>query len=123
MYKRQLDIQGAVEQLGFAVCGTAATGNEAIRLALEERPDLILMDIGLAGNIDGIETASRIHDVLNIPIIFLTAYSDQVMFTRAEAALPAGYIRKPLDIKELHIVIEHALYDRTGRAAKRSEDT
>jgi two-component system, cell cycle sensor histidine kinase and response regulator CckA len=105
-----LDIQKSLEELGFQACGIVATGEEAIRLALETRPDLILMDIRLDGYMDGIETADRIRSVLDTPIIFLTAFADQATLDRAKIAEPFGYITKPLEIRDLRTTIQIALH-------------
>ena len=105
-----LDIQNSLTQLGYQVCGRAIAGDEAIRLAMDTRPDLILMDIRLAGAMDGIEAAECIHAVLDTPIIFVTAYADQATINRAKIAQPFGYITKPLELRELHTTIEISLY-------------
>lgn len=105
-----LDIEMRLIGLGYQVVGTADTGQRAIRLAMEEQPDLILMDINLRGEIDGIETARQIEAQKKIPIVFLTAYADDSTFGKAVKMEPFGYILKPFDEKELHMTIEIALY-------------
>ena len=103
------DIQEFLEDLGYRVPGLAATGEEAIRAAEELAPDLILMDIGLKGEMDGIEAARRIRDRLNIPIIYLTGQGDEATVERAKRTDPFAYLRKPLNEKELPAAIEIAL--------------
>jgi CheY-like chemotaxis protein len=70
--------------LGYEVVGTIGTGEQALALAAQERPDLVLMDIELQGSIDGIEAARELHSRLDIPVVYLTAYSDDVTLQRAE---------------------------------------
>lgn len=96
-------------QLGYTVVGTASSGKAAIAKALETQPELILMDIIIKGEIDGIDTASYIREHLDIPIIFLTAYGDDDTVQRAKITQPFGYIVKPFTSKDLRIAIEIGL--------------
>ena len=105
-----LSMQRKLESLGYHVPVTVATGEEAIRQAERVEPDLILMDIMLAGGIDGITAASAIRENHNIPIIYLTAYSDDDTLRRARLTEPFGYLLKPFEGKELQTAIEMALY-------------
>ncbi len=105
-----LDIQRNIEKLGYSVAAIVSSGEEAIRQAGEARPDLILMDIILKGDMDGIQAAGEIRDRFNIPVIYLTAYGDDQTVQRAKVTEPFGYIHKPVDMKELHTAIELALY-------------
>lgn len=105
-----LDIQGRLKALGYHVAGITASGEEAIQIIEENRPDLILMDIMLEGTIDGIDTAAEIKKRHNIPIIYLTAYADNDTFKRAKITEPFGYIIKPFEDRELNLTIEMALY-------------
>ncbi|PCC70430.1 PAS domain S-box-containing protein [Nannocystis exedens] len=117
-----LDIQSQLEKLEYHVIGTAASGEEAICRASEGRPDLVLMDIRLKGALDGIAAASEIRTRLNIPVIYLTAYSDEETLDRARVTEPFGYLLKPFDQRELQVVIEMALYrHRIERALTESE--
>ena len=102
-------IASQLSQLGYIVTGKASSGKAAIHQASETQPDLILMDIVIKGDIDGITTASYIHEELDIPIIFLTAYGDEHTLERAKVTQPFGYIVKPFTIKDLRIAIEIAL--------------
>jgi len=95
---------------GYSVCSIASTGDEAIAKMEEHRPDLILMDIVLKGNMDGIETAERITSRFNIPIIYLTAYANKEYIERAKQTKPSGYLIKPFKEKELHANIEMAIH-------------
>ena len=105
-----LDIQNRLGKLGYQVAGRAATGQEAINMAAEIRPDLILMDIRLKGNIDGITAAEEIRAHLDIPMIYLTAYSDETTLQRAKITEPYGYLLKPFEDRDLQTTIAMALY-------------
>lgn len=94
---------------GFDVVNVVASGNDAIRRALCSCPDLILMDIMLEGKMDGIETAKKINKKIDVPIIFLTAYSDEDFIKRAEKLAPYGYILKPFRERDLIISIKMAI--------------
>jgi PAS domain S-box-containing protein len=117
-----LEIQSRLKTLGYAVSGAAASGDEAIRKVIELRPDLILMDIRIKGEMDGIETAAEIKKLYDIPIIFLTAYADPTTIQRAKITDPYGYIIKPFEERELHISIEIALYKDHTQKLIREKD-
>lgn len=103
-------IQMRLELYGYEVAGLANTANEALTLLEQSRPDLILMDIRLSGELDGIRAAERIRKSWDVPIIFLTAYSDDETLARAKITEPFGYIIKPFETRELVNNIEIALY-------------
>ena len=96
--------------LGYRTVAAASTGLEAIARAEETHPDLILMDIRIKGEMDGIEAASRITARCNIPIIYVTAHADQETLRRAKVTGPLGYVLKPFSERELQIAIEMAIY-------------
>ncbi|MBN8583629.1 MAG: PAS domain S-box protein [Ignavibacteria bacterium] len=104
------DIKNCLEGLGYIVPDVVFTGKEAILRAEELRPDLVLMDIVLKGDIDGIETAAEIRKKYNIPIVYLTAYEDDRTLKRAKMTEPLGYILKPFEERYLRSSIEMALY-------------
>lgn len=105
-----LDLQSTLEGMGYSVVAVASSGEEAIEKAEKTQPDLVLMDIMLAGDMDGVTAAEQIHDQLHIPVIFLTAYADDHILERAKRAEPYGYIIKPFkEDREVHIAIEMAL--------------
>jgi PAS domain S-box-containing protein len=104
------DIRRSLQSLGYAVPSVAASGEETIKMVEELHPDLVLMDIMLQGEMDGIETAEQIHSRFNIPVVYLTAYSGEEILERAKITEPFGYIIKPFKKRELHINIEIALY-------------
>jgi response regulator RpfG family c-di-GMP phosphodiesterase len=99
-----------LRDFGYTVCSTASTGDEAIEKAEVEKPDLILMDIVLTGKMDGIEAADRITSQFDIPVLYLTAYTNQEYIERAKQTKPFGYLVKPYNQKELHTNIEMALH-------------
>lgn len=105
-----MDIQSTLESLGYKIVGQADNGPEAILKAAELHPDLVLMDIGLKGGIDGIEAATQIRAQFDLPVIFLTAFANQSTLERAREAEPFGYILKPFEENDLTIAIEMALY-------------
>lgn len=104
------DIQNTLRNLGYEVPAVASTGEEAIRKIAEFRPDIVLMDIVLKGDIDGIEAASRIKTNYKIPVIYLTAYEDEETLDRAKITEPLGYILKPFEERDLHTTLEMSLY-------------
>lgn len=103
------DLQKRLIKLSYHVPAIASSGEEAIQIAEKINPDIILMDIRLKGNIDGIEAAKEIQTHLDIPIIYLTAYADDNTLERARLTEPFGYVLKPFKEKELHTTIEIAL--------------
>jgi signal transduction histidine kinase len=117
-----LDVSHRLQRMGLEVVGHAADAQTAIRLAEEAEPDLILMDIQIAGDYDGITTAELIHERAAIPVVFLTAYDDQELLNRAKTHETFGYVLKPFQERELSIAIDMALYksdaDRELRRAK-----
>ena len=96
--------------------GAASTGENAVALALEAKPDIILMDIMLKGEMNGIEAATRIRAEANIPVIFLTAYADESTLSKAKVTQPYGYIIKPFKEIDIHTSIEMALYKHKKEA-------
>ncbi len=108
-----IELKETLEKLGYNVLATASTGGETIELAAMHRPDLILMDIVLKGDMDGIEAANKIRSNLKVPIIYLTAYADDETVKRAKITEPFGYLVKPYNDKELQIALEMALYRHT----------
>lgn len=104
------DIQHSLKKLGYNVVGAASTGERAFELATSEKPDIILMDIMLKGDMNGIDTAQRVKEELQIPVIYLTAYADESTLEKAKVTEPYGYIIKPFKEVDLHTSIEMALY-------------
>lgn len=100
-----LDVENMLKSLGYSVPAVLNKGEEAVKKSEEIRPDLVLMDINLKGETDGIKAAEIIHNELHIPVIYLTAYSDDETLERARNTSPYGYIPKPIDSLELHTLI------------------
>lgn len=104
------EIKNRLHTMGYQIVGMAMTGEEAISLAFETYPDLILMDIMLKGGMDGIEAAHRIRARMDIPVMYLTAYGDEETLQRAKVSEPFGYILKPFKEQELKAAIEVSLF-------------
>jgi CheY-like chemotaxis protein len=98
-----------LKNLGYEVCGRATTGAEAMELVVNNRPDLVLMDINIRGDVDGIETARMIKNGFNIPVVYVTSHSDGPTLERAKATKPDGFIVKPFEDNDLRVAIELAL--------------
>jgi two-component system, response regulator PdtaR len=98
-----------LQKLGYTVPTIAFSGREAVQLVLEIKPDLILMDINLQDDMTGIEATHEIQAQLNIPVVYITAYSDQKTRDRAQATNPAAFLEKPFSEKRLAEVIEQVL--------------
>jgi PAS domain S-box-containing protein len=99
-----------LEALGYIVTGKAPSGEEALRNIKNNLPNLVLMDIMLEGEMDGVETAQQIRELYGIPVIFLSAYSDSETLGRAKLTEPFGYLIKPYKERELHTTLEITLY-------------
>jgi DNA-binding NarL/FixJ family response regulator len=102
-----------LEKLGYEVCGRATNSADALKLAGEHHPDLVLMDIHIAGPDDGITTAKMLKKVTDTRIVYLTSHSDDETIARAADTQPAGYISKPFEDKDLKIGIDMALRKKT----------
>lgn len=104
-----LDLRYSLEALGYLVIGVVSTGQDAILKAEKFLPDLVLMDIRLQGDLDGIQAASEILSRLQIPVIYLTAMADKSTIQRANETKPSGFVTKPFSERELKAAIEEAL--------------
>jgi len=104
------DIQNSLVKLGYKVTDVVNSGDKAINMVEENRPDLVLMDIMIKGKIDGIDTAKIIRERFDIPVVFLTAYADENTLDKAKMSEPYGYIIKPFKEKELQTTIEMAVH-------------
>ncbi len=115
-------IKSILKGLGYTVLAIAASGEQAIKEISETHPDLVLMDIVLKGEMDGVEAAEQIRARFNIPVVYLTAYTDEKILQRAKITEPYGYVLKPCGKRELLAAIEIALYKyRIERKLKESE--
>lgn len=104
-----MGIEKSLRKFGYEVTGKVTRGENAIIMAIDKKPDIILMDIHLEGEVDGIEAAKEIHRKLNIPIIFLTAYSDEETLKKAIEAAPYGYLGKPFRPDDMRTTIDTAM--------------
>jgi len=102
-------ISWRLTNLGYNVCGRATSGAEAMELLVREKPDLVLMDINIKGDIDGIETTNRIKKMFEMPVVYLTSHSDGPTLERAKATRPEGFVLKPFGDHDLRVAIELAL--------------
>ncbi|KAA1247718.1 LytTR family DNA-binding domain-containing protein [Aquimarina sp. RZ0] len=104
-----LDIKISLEKLGFVVVGVASNYEEAIKYATEAMPDVVIMDVNISGDKNGIVAAEEIYGKYKIPIVFLTAYGDDNTFKEALESKPFGFLLKPFNIKELSFTLQIAL--------------
>ncbi|MFP4384713.1 MAG: sensor histidine kinase [Spirochaetia bacterium] len=116
------EIQRKLKKNGYTVIDTAVSRDEAVTLALRHKPDLVLMDIKLQGEMVGVDAAQEITDALDIPIVYLTAYSDRKTLERAKITEPYGYLLKPFSERELHVAVQIAVYKHyTERKLRETE--
>ena len=101
-----IDLKRRLTKLGYQVTGMAANGQKALALVDQELPNIVLMDIHIQGDIDNVEVATMLQRTHSIPVIYLTAYSEEKTLTRARATKPYGYLLKPFSDRELHIIIQ-----------------
>ncbi|SRR6266496_2050059 len=104
------ELSERLTRMGFSVVAAVDSADEAIQAAVREQPDLVLMDIGLKGESDGIHAAAEIRKLVNSPVIYVTAYSDQVTLNRVKETEPYGYVLKPFHERELQVTIELAMH-------------
>ncbi len=104
-----MEMESSVQSLGYEVTSIVDTGEKAIAKAEEVKPDLILMDIPIKEEMDGIDTAEEIRNRFGIPVIFSTAYLDEERIERARITMPFGYVLKPIQERDLKVTIEMAL--------------
>lgn len=104
-----LDISKRLEKVGFEITNRAENGQDAILSFKDSKPDIVILDINLDGDLDGIETAKKIGELFTLPIIYLTSYSDDATFKRAQETSPSAYLLKPFNERELHLAIELAI--------------
>lgn len=101
-----MDLWHILDLWGYEMCEQVTTGEEAIQVAEQEKPDIVLIDINLANGINGLETARRIISSLDVSVIFITGYSDDEIRKEAEGVSPAGYFVKPIDYYKLREAID-----------------
>ncbi len=106
-----MDLADRLEMMGYVVAGPVASGQEALSLFKEKSIDIVLMDIHLRGEMDGVDTALQIRKLRPVPLIYLTAQTDIPTVERAKATFPSAYLAKPFDEKNLYLAIEMALHN------------
>jgi PAS domain S-box-containing protein len=117
-----MELESQLQSLGYEVTSIVDTGEKAIEKAETDKPDLILMDIRIKGEMDGIDAAEIIRNRFGIPVIFSTAYLDEERIERAKITMPFGYVLKPIQERDLRVTIEMALYvSEVDRDRKQSE--
>jgi two-component system, cell cycle sensor histidine kinase and response regulator CckA len=117
-----LSVQRLLNRLGYDAFGIAVSGDEAVGMAKREKPDLIMMDIHLRGEMDGIQVAERIRDFIDAPIVYTTAFSDEQTVERAKKSEPSAFLLKPYDIKDLQVTIEMSYHrHRADRLIRENE--
>lgn len=117
-----MSLRKQLQSLGYEVVGEVSSGEAAVQNAGEKRPDLVLMDINLEGGMDGVEAAATIRDRFHLPVVYLMAYSNKDILDRAKVTEPFGYILKPYENRELHVVIETALYKHRAEQKLRESE-
>ena len=104
-----MDLRYKLEGLGYSVPAEISSGEEAVEAASRLRPDVVLMDIRLSGEMDGIDAASLIRNQFGVPVVYLTSSVDEDTLARAKSTEPSGYILKPFGAAELRAVVEKAI--------------
>lgn len=107
-----MELRQRLKNMGYDVVAVVTSGVEAIQAATEKTPDVVIMDIKLEGYMDGIQAADRIHYLLDIPVVYLTAYTDDVTYKRAKETEPYGFIAKPFDERLFKVSLDYALSRR-----------
>jgi CheY-like chemotaxis protein len=117
-----LALRKEFENLGYEVCELVCFGEEVLGNIEQEAPDVVLMDIDLRGDIDGIEAAKQIHSRFGVPIVFITGYVDQQLMEQASVVNPIGYFIKPLNCKEIQVTIDAAFRKQEGISGQKEEE-
>lgn len=104
------DLALTLESMGYEVIGSAATRDEALAICAKQVPDIVLMDIRIKGNVDGIDTAKELLDLYGLHVIYLTAHADVASIDRAKRTRPHAYLLKPVKAGELQGAIEIAMF-------------
>jgi len=114
-----MNLQHLLELWGYVTCGQASSGREAVEKADCEKPDILLIDISLSGDINGIEAAREIRSRSSIPIIFITGYSDKETMKEIKDVEPAGCFVKPVDFDKLKMTLDAIAHKSGGKSGKR----
>ncbi len=102
-------ISNQLKKAGYEVCRLASTGDDAIKIFTEEEPDFLLIDIGLAGPMDGVETAKRISEIRKVPFAFLTGYASDTISRRVSSMTPVAYLTKPIQFGQIESLLQSIL--------------
>ncbi len=113
------NIEAILESFGYVVTGTVTTGREVMEHVKENRPDVVLMDIVLEGEMDGIEVAGKVQKIFDVPVVYMTGCADEETLERAKETEPFGYVVKPFGEREVHAAIQMALYRHKTEAELR----
>jgi len=111
-----MDIQNMLKKCGFNECDVSYSGEESVIKALAKNPDLVLMDVKLKGNLDGVSAAEQIQARLNIPVVYITGYGEETILKKAKKTNSFNYINKPFEEKELLTTIKKVLIKSERRA-------
>lgn len=103
------DIENKLKKSGYEVLGVVSTGKDLLDKVSESVPDLVLMDVKLDGDMDGIETATKLKKGFGVPVVYLTAYADKITLSRINETEPGGYVLKPFKLADLRKSIEEAV--------------
>jgi DNA-binding NarL/FixJ family response regulator len=114
-----MSLQHLLELWGYVTCGQATSGREAIEKADAEKPDILLIDVSLSGNINGIQAAKEIRSRLSSPIIFITGYSDKETMKEIQEIEPAGWFVKPVDFDKLKITLDTIAHKSRVKSGKK----
>lgn len=106
------NIEEILELLGYINIDIANSANQAVKIIKKYKPDLVFMDIKLKGDKDGIELGEIVHQMVDVPIVFVTSYSDPTIIERAKRINPAGFIVKPFNTNDIHAIVEIVLYNK-----------
>ena len=115
------ELKERLSRLGFSVIAAVATADEGIAIATREHPDLVLMDIRLKGDKDGVQAAREIREQVDVPIVYLTAHSDRLTLERVKSTEYDGFLLKPFQKRELQMTIEVAMKRRAIRAKQKKQ--
>jgi DNA-binding response OmpR family regulator len=116
------ELKARLSLLGFSVIAAVDSGEEGIAIATRERPDLVLMDIRLKGKKDGVQATKEIHEQVDVPIVYLTAYSDRLTVDRARGTEYDGFVLKPFRAGELQSTIEIAMQRHSLRLKNKEQE-
>jgi two-component system, LytTR family, response regulator LytT len=109
------NIEEILQLLGYINIDIANSANQAVKVIKKYKPDLVFMDIKLKGDKDGIELGEIVHQMVDVPIVFVTSYSDPTIIERAKRINPAGFIVKPFNTNDIHAIVEIVLYNKRAK--------